>query len=156
TDFFFSSRGRHTRWPRDWSSDVCSSDLGELERDRPARVVGGGPEAPLVLERVDLDDDAVGVVVEGVAKGLEPLAVRDHRVERRAALDLRVRLEARGAECLERLPVGSKAERVGTAEMIEEDVERAPRRDGRILLADGARRGVPRVGKGRLARLLEG
>src|SRR5690625_4767884 len=25
--FFFSSRGRHTIWPRDWSSDVCSSDL---------------------------------------------------------------------------------------------------------------------------------
>src|SRR5690625_181980 len=28
--FFFSSRGRHTRWPRDWSSDVCSSDLVPL------------------------------------------------------------------------------------------------------------------------------
>src|SRR5215510_10061989 len=27
--FFFSSRRRHTRWPRDWSSDVCSSDLIE-------------------------------------------------------------------------------------------------------------------------------
>src|SRR5690625_5383958 len=27
--FFFSSRRRHTRWPRDWSSDVCSSDLME-------------------------------------------------------------------------------------------------------------------------------
>src|SRR5690625_4533475 len=27
---FFSSRRRHTRWPRDWSSDVCSSDLGSL------------------------------------------------------------------------------------------------------------------------------
>src|SRR5207245_8752824 len=25
--FFFSSRGRHTRCYRDWSSDVCSSDL---------------------------------------------------------------------------------------------------------------------------------
>src|SRR5690625_7531302 len=25
--FYFSSRRRHTRWPRDWSSDVCSSDL---------------------------------------------------------------------------------------------------------------------------------
>src|SRR5207253_7327201 len=25
--YFFSSRRRHTRWPRDWSSDVCSSDL---------------------------------------------------------------------------------------------------------------------------------
>src|SRR5207253_2943084 len=30
--FFFSSRRRHTRWPRDWSSDVCSSDLIELLR----------------------------------------------------------------------------------------------------------------------------
>src|SRR3712207_8681650 len=28
--FFFSSRRRHTRYWRDWSSDVCSSDLGWL------------------------------------------------------------------------------------------------------------------------------
>src|SRR5690348_17373069 len=27
--FFFSSRRRHTRWTGDWSSDVCSSDLGQ-------------------------------------------------------------------------------------------------------------------------------
>src|SRR2546422_5854862 len=27
--FFFSSRRRHTRCSRDWSSDVCSSDLEE-------------------------------------------------------------------------------------------------------------------------------
>src|SRR3989442_4742847 len=27
--FFFSSRRRHTRCGRDWSSDVCSSDLGD-------------------------------------------------------------------------------------------------------------------------------
>src|SRR5437868_9829379 len=38
--FFFSSRRRHTRSKRDWSSDVCSSDLesvchsrGEYARD---------------------------------------------------------------------------------------------------------------------------
>src|SRR5207245_6048479 len=49
--FFFSSRRRHTRCYRDWSSDVCSSDLGNVvgseielrgyiisgERDRLAR-----------------------------------------------------------------------------------------------------------------------
>src|SRR3712207_7374189 len=29
--FFFSSRRRHTRYWRDWSSDVCSSDLGREE-----------------------------------------------------------------------------------------------------------------------------
>src|SRR5690606_39321574 len=27
SDLFFSSRRRHTRFSRDWSSDVCSSDL---------------------------------------------------------------------------------------------------------------------------------
>src|SRR5256712_10036588 len=39
--FFFSSRRRHTRSDRDWSSDVCSSDLRTLGSvvifsDRPA------------------------------------------------------------------------------------------------------------------------
>src|SRR5436305_13764160 len=39
---FFSSRSRHTRCGRDWSSDVCSSDL-ELFRYR-LRKGGGQPE----------------------------------------------------------------------------------------------------------------
>src|SRR5690606_40797923 len=29
--FFFSSRRRHTSFSRDWSSDVCSSDLGTAD-----------------------------------------------------------------------------------------------------------------------------
>src|SRR5947209_16537922 len=32
--FFFSSRRRHTRYWRDWSSDVCSSDLQKCAWDR--------------------------------------------------------------------------------------------------------------------------
>src|SRR5207247_6435595 len=35
--FFFSSRRRHTRSTRDWSSDVCSSDLGARQRRRPVQ-----------------------------------------------------------------------------------------------------------------------
>src|SRR5437868_8164336 len=31
--FFFSSRRRHTRSKRDWSSDVCSSDLAKLGKN---------------------------------------------------------------------------------------------------------------------------
>src|SRR5690606_39487661 len=31
--FFFSSRRRHTRFSRDWSSDVCSSDLSLYATD---------------------------------------------------------------------------------------------------------------------------
>src|SRR5690606_41136771 len=37
--FFFSSRRRHTRFSRDWSSDVCSSDL------RHTAYFGGGGRA---------------------------------------------------------------------------------------------------------------
>src|SRR5690606_40632873 len=43
--FFFSSRRRHTRFSRDWSSDVCSSDLvrGFLHRkDGPAIIYPDG------------------------------------------------------------------------------------------------------------------
>src|SRR5699024_11289742 len=36
--FFFSSRRRHTRSKRDWSSDVCSSDLGHLAEYIPPDV----------------------------------------------------------------------------------------------------------------------
>src|SRR5690606_40291488 len=32
--FFFSSRRRHTRFSRDWSSDVCSSDLAPEQKVR--------------------------------------------------------------------------------------------------------------------------
>src|SRR3989449_11680652 len=60
--FFFSSRRRHTRCSRDWSSDVCSSDLlGDL---------GGatGPLAVVLLEEV--------VDEEGDVRA--PLAQRGH------------------------------------------------------------------------------
>src|SRR5690606_39461996 len=46
--FFFSSRRRHTIFSRDWSSDVCSSDLGKgqvpamlLSRNQEARLLKG-------------------------------------------------------------------------------------------------------------------
>src|SRR2546422_4065123 len=35
--FFFSSRRRHTRCSRDWSSDVCSSDLARGDHDHRSR-----------------------------------------------------------------------------------------------------------------------
>src|SRR5256884_10009100 len=46
--FFFSSRRRHTRCSRDWSSDVCSSDL---KNGFPGALVGlsGGVDSALTL-----------------------------------------------------------------------------------------------------------
>src|SRR5207302_6222509 len=47
--FFFSSRRRHTRFSRDWSSDVCSSDLDRLPYDCGAilsgAIVGAAPRS---------------------------------------------------------------------------------------------------------------
>src|SRR5690606_39481704 len=37
--FFFSSRRRHTIFSRDWSSDVCSSDLGPLPDEEAEALV---------------------------------------------------------------------------------------------------------------------
>src|SRR6478672_8784300 len=46
-NFFFSSRRRHTRSDRDWSSDVCSSDLQRRprlhDRRRPHEPADGQP-----------------------------------------------------------------------------------------------------------------
>src|SRR5207245_6549594 len=56
---FFSSRRRHTRCYRDWSSDVCSSDLASRARlprlpPAPARRTRGGC-AVLLLRAVPLE-----------------------------------------------------------------------------------------------------
>src|SRR2546429_5293039 len=53
--FFFSSRRRHTRCSRDWSSDVCSSDLDEAEEPGKDYERDGGV-AKLAPKRDALDD----------------------------------------------------------------------------------------------------
>src|SRR3712207_8109861 len=54
--FFFSSRRRHTRYWRDWSSDVCSSDLivitgasGQLGRLTAELVLDRVPTSEVIL-----------------------------------------------------------------------------------------------------------
>src|SRR6266700_6342476 len=44
--FFFSSRRRHTRFSRDWSSDVCSSDLVGTAGSYAFRLTVPGGELP--------------------------------------------------------------------------------------------------------------
>src|SRR3989449_5508778 len=60
--FFFSSRRRHTRCSRDWSSDVCSSDL-------LYRRAGEGPAQELLTWRVAqkyyFDPTFGGAIVRG-------------------------------------------------------------------------------------------
>src|SRR5690606_32714284 len=55
--FFFSSRRRHTRFSRDWSSDVCSSDLC-LE---PADTWDGSEAARMALSAIYRSGQRYGV-----------------------------------------------------------------------------------------------
>src|SRR5690625_3486667 len=50
--FFFSSRRRHTRLPRDWSSDVCSSDLIGIHVAYVTLHVGLGTFRPVTVDNV--------------------------------------------------------------------------------------------------------
>src|SRR6266852_8267231 len=52
--FFFSSRRRHTRCYRDWSSDVCSSDLDYYVRRR------GIPRANVVFVTLPTGQGEIG------------------------------------------------------------------------------------------------
>src|SRR3712207_7229919 len=63
--FFFSSRRRHTRYWRDWSSDVCSSDLSREEVQRAL----SGPAF-----RVYTNDDVAGTEVGGAVKNVLAIA----------------------------------------------------------------------------------
>src|SRR5947209_15614830 len=66
--FFFSSRRRHTRYWRDWSSDVCSSDLdglrdgAELHFGVDTGAVSSGQLDPAIhcLETLQLDLHCIG------------------------------------------------------------------------------------------------
>src|SRR5207249_6489164 len=53
SDFFFSSRRRHTSSKRDWSSDVCSSDLAE--KDGAHLFVGEGFDAGKLMAAEKLE-----------------------------------------------------------------------------------------------------
>src|SRR3989442_4222083 len=66
--FFFSSRRRHTRCGRDWSSDVCSSDLTQtsVNFDRYVEIDGGLGSTFFVIPFKDYP----GRTVEGEAPGI--------------------------------------------------------------------------------------
>src|SRR5215217_9121942 len=61
--FFFSSRRRHTRYWRDWSSDVCSSDLAGLA----APLAGADPPAELVIAAIVATAE-IGAATEALAE----------------------------------------------------------------------------------------
>src|SRR2546429_3596362 len=76
--FFFSSRRRHTRCSRDWSSDVCSSDLERIPLEEvymrmaeelAKRSTCARTQVGSVIATADLTQ-ALGIGYNGNARGL--------------------------------------------------------------------------------------
>src|SRR3712207_6614521 len=120
--FFFSSRRRHTRYWRDWSSDVCSSDLSDsialettARRDGESYVlngskkwIGNGTIADVVVvwARDTADGQVKGFLVEKGTPGYQARRIEGKaslRAVSQAEIDLRdVRVPAEN-----RLPGGN-------------------------------------------------
>src|SRR5699024_11455851 len=93
--FFFSSRRRHTRSKRDWSSDVCSSDLlytYQANAELVFRHFANGTDTT-VAEVVDIIDFAFTVTdIDELFHNINDVVfAQDRSEERRVGKECRVR-----------------------------------------------------------------
>src|SRR5687768_18039457 len=85
--FFFSSRRRHTRCSRDWSSDVCSSDLegtydGGREKAPAAicRKVANTPEHEVIEIWGDGEQTRSFLYIDECIEGVRRMRSEERRV----------------------------------------------------------------------------
>src|SRR3712207_3342354 len=86
--FFFSSRRRHTRYWRDWSSDVCSSDLAPDDDGAHLRVLEA--QALDGVRKLDVHAEVVRVELELVALAQRLVLLHVHRERGDRPLDLKL------------------------------------------------------------------
>src|SRR5690606_39755928 len=83
--FFFSSRRRHTRFSRDWSSDVCSSDLKDPVELHGEQITRGVSELVYTL-RDPLPTDRLAILPVSLklpaGSAGEPVRSEERRVGR--------------------------------------------------------------------------
>src|SRR5476651_2783981 len=126
--YFFSSRRRHTIYWRDWSSDVCSSDLAFHH--------GAGRHAfvrPRRLFRARRLWRGAAGEMAGRADGLRARSGAADRARRRAA----VRLVRRAAvwSLSRHAHIGLRADRLGGGVPVGKSDRRLQRRDRRVAAA---------------------
>src|SRR5690606_40913105 len=83
--FFFSSRRRHTRFSRDWSSDVCSSDLiASMYLALRDHAISGGQDGRLEASRDLPGGEAMNMLVPGGQRGY--IGIGEHRPDRKSVV----------------------------------------------------------------------
>src|SRR5206468_8924026 len=98
--FFFSSRRRHTRSDRDWSSDVCSSDLGDEPSSDHDSGDGSSTELVAGISPSCIRDtlahwaDITGIRLDRLVYTSYREVVSDRSEERRVGKECRIRMWA--------------------------------------------------------------
>src|SRR5699024_12104787 len=70
----FSSRRRHTRSKRDWSSDVCSSDLTAIHKTVLSRIVEGQSSSGLAPSTTETNHKIAGAARSWIAEAQSTIA----------------------------------------------------------------------------------
>ena len=117
---------------------------------RPARELRRAAERFALRQTVDLDDRAVDVEGIGLAVVADPLNALTAVIQRGAAL-VRHGRKAERLQVIQRFGVCLERAAADKLEVKNDDVELACSGDLRVLLADGAGRGVAGIGQQRLA-----
>jgi hypothetical protein len=121
----------------------------EFVGDRPARFATDHTHSSLQAKLVDLDHEAIDLVVERLTVLLESLYVLHQRIEVLETLDQRVRAKAQLLHPLQHFPLGYRRLTVHPTELVKEDIQRSRSGDGRIELSQRAGGRVARAGKQR-------
>src|SRR5690606_39415133 len=99
---FFSSRRRHTRFSRDWSSDVCSSDLGIPNLFNPN-------EKDILEGKIELAKEiALSTKPEGALACVKGMIERRDRTRVIQDLEAKILIKIGRASCRERVDNGDR------------------------------------------------
>ena len=150
----FGDRGQRSD-AADLHFDFVNDGLGllgfELVGDGPSRRSRDLAQLFLQGKRIDLGDDAVGLVVEFMAAIGQIIPILEHRFDAGAALGERIHLETERLDTLKEIPLAIELDTLQRTGGMAKYIERARRRDMRIELAQRSSGGVARIRERRLA-----
>ena len=124
-------------------------DGRELEGDGPTRLAPDGAQFALDVQVIDFDHHAVNLIIERFAAMLPLGAGTDNVLNAVDSPVLRIGLKTPFAEGLQHLPLGPRLPSLGLAERINEHIQRSPRGNARVELANRSGGAIARVGEQR-------
>src|SRR5699024_11257855 len=101
--FFFSSRRRHTRSKRDWSSDVCSSDLTAVRYEGEILFEGENLLQKPLFRMRDIRGNQISVIFQDPLNSLSPVHTVGNQISEVLILHKQLSKEEAGKRSIQML-----------------------------------------------------